>query len=117
MKNEVTIDIKHLRNIPTDIVINYIIPYTYQIQPRELLIDIISFQKDFALIDTLYAFDYNYQILLNDLLYYFNDKKFKTKTSAKTSVKTKIKTKIKIIWGLLTVYERTRFINNCINDN
>jgi hypothetical protein len=113
MKNEVTIDIKHLRNIPTDIVINHIIPYTYQIQPRELLIDIISFQKDFDLIDTLYAFDYNYQILLNDLLFYFNDKKFKTKTC----IKTKIKTKIKFIWGLLTVYERTRFINNCINDD
>jgi hypothetical protein len=113
MKNEVTIDIKHLRNIPTDIVINHIIPYTYQIQPRELLIDIISFQKDFDLIDTLYAFDYNYQILLNDLLFYFNDKKFKTKTC----LKTKIKTKIKFIWGLLTVYERTRFINNCINDD
>jgi len=61
MINEVTKDIKHLRNIPNDIVINHIIPYTYQIQPSELLLDIVSFKKFFDLIDNFYSFDYNYQ--------------------------------------------------------
>jgi hypothetical protein len=114
MINEVTKDIKHLRNIPNDIVINHIIPYTYQIQPSELLLDIVSFQKDFDLIDNLYAFDYNYHILLKDLFCFFNHKKIRTKTKIKIT----IKSKVKIIWGLLNVYERTRFINNyCIDDD
>ena len=54
-----------LKLLPSDIIINHIIPYTYQIQPSELLLDIVSFQKDFDLIDNFYAFDYNYHILLH----------------------------------------------------
>ena len=69
---ESVIDEKYIRKIPYDVIINNIIPYTYNPIPVELMIDIYSYKKDLNMIKNIYAFDYNYIILFNDLMYYMN---------------------------------------------
>jgi hypothetical protein len=103
---ECKIDRKYLQKIPYDIIINHIIPYTYQIKPKPLLLDIISFKKDLDIIKNIYIFDYNFNILLHDLLLFCDDEfdKFHSNTSLK----------VKTMWGLLSIRQRTRFINNHI---
>ena len=51
-----------MEKLPSEIVTEKIIPYTYEPQPKELLDDIVSFNKIFSLLDELY----------NDL--YYSDK-------------------------------------------
>jgi len=69
---ESVIDEKYIRKIPYDVIINNIIPYTYNPIPVELMIDIYSYKKDLNMIKNIYAFDYNYGVLFHDLLYYIN---------------------------------------------
>jgi hypothetical protein len=63
----------YIKKIPTEIIINNILPYTYETKPTELLLDIISFRTDYNIIINLYAFSYNYRILLFDLIYFCNN--------------------------------------------
>jgi hypothetical protein len=107
MIKELNIEIKYLQKIPTEILVNYIIPYTYQPQRKDLLKDIISFKKDFDIIKNIYTFDYNFQILLNDLLLFWDTEKGHTFLSITHP-------RIKKLWGLLTIIQRTRFINKYI---
>lgn len=96
----------YLRKIPNDIIINHIIPYTYQTQTKNLLLDIISFTKDFDIIKNIYTFDYNFNILLQDLLLFCDDElDLFLSISNPTNKK---------LWGLLSIYQRTRFINKHI---
>jgi hypothetical protein len=67
---EPIINEKYIRRIPYDVIINNIIPYTYNPIPTELMIDIYSYKKDLNMIKNIYAFDFNYGILFNDLMYY-----------------------------------------------
>lgn len=106
MVNELTIEIKNLQKIPSDILVNHIIPYTYQTQDKALLSDIISFKKDLDIIKNIYTFDYNFLILLNDLLLFCD-----TEVRNFLSI---TQPKIKKLWGLLTIIQRTRFINKYI---
>lgn len=69
---ESVIDEKYIRRIPYDVIINNIIPYTYNPIPVELMIDIYSYKKDLNMIKNIYAFDFNYGILFNDLMHYIN---------------------------------------------
>jgi membrane-anchored glycerophosphoryl diester phosphodiesterase (GDPDase) len=69
---ESVIDEKYIRKIPYDIIINNIIPYTYKPISVELMIDIYSYKKDLNMIKNIYAFDFNYGILFNDLMHYIN---------------------------------------------
>lgn len=69
---ESVIDEKYIRKIPYDVIINNIIPYTYNTIPPVLMIDIYSYKKDLNMIKNVYAFDYNYKVLFNDLMYYIN---------------------------------------------
>lgn len=69
---ESVIDEKYIRRIPYDVIINNIIPYTYNPIPVELMIDIYSYKKDLNMIKNIYTFDFNYGILFNDLMYYIN---------------------------------------------
>uniref|UniRef100_A0A6C0DM87 Uncharacterized protein n=1 Tax=viral metagenome TaxID=1070528 RepID=A0A6C0DM87_9ZZZZ len=69
---ESAIDEKYIRRIPYDVIINNIIPYTYNPIPTELMIDIYSYKKDLNMIKNIYAFDFNYGILFHDLMYYIN---------------------------------------------
>jgi hypothetical protein len=96
----------YLRKIPNDIIINHIIPYTYQTQTKNLLLDIISFKKDFDIIKNIYTFDYNFNILLQDLLLFYEDElDLFLSISNLTNKK---------LWGLLSISQRTHFINKHI---
>jgi len=106
MENELELKLKHLQKIPNEVIINHIIPFTYQTQHKDLLTDIISFKKDFDIIKNIYVFDYNLHILLNDLLLFFD-----SEVPIFLSI---LQPKIKKLWGLLTIIQRTRFINKYI---
>ena len=66
------IDIKYVKTIPEEIINNFIIPYTYEVKPQVLLLDILTFQEDYNIIKNLYAFSYNYSVLLHDLVCFCN---------------------------------------------
>jgi hypothetical protein len=102
-----------LKLLPNEIIINHIIPYTYQIQSKELVMDIITFQKDFNIIQNIFVFDYNYKILLNDLELFCSENK-KINSSKHLNSNISIKRKTRLIWGSLTPNERNMFINNYI---
>ena len=69
-----TIKREYIDRLPSEIIINNILPYTYEKKPSELLLDIRTFKTDFNILINLYAFNYNYRILLFDLLYFCNNK-------------------------------------------
>ena len=132
----------YIKKIPTEIIINNILPYTYETKPTELLLDIISFRTDYNIIINLYAFSYNYRILLFDLIYFCNNSIYiddsitlKLQNLLKRNYilsqfsndqlvyfiyttfhekRRNILSQIKFIWGLLTVHERNEFINRII---
>lgn len=60
---------KYLHKLPIDM-LRYILPYTYNVQSKELLRDIRSYVEDYGLIDSVYSTQYNYNILLCDLEIY-----------------------------------------------
>jgi hypothetical protein len=127
--------------IPEDIIINHIMPYTYQKQSEDLLLDIKTFCQDFEIIKNIYVYSYNYSILLYDLILFCNDfifiheivsEKFKNilmrhyvlsnytnnrinlfvyENYHENKRRKNIMLRIKFLWGLLTRFERTRFIN------
>jgi hypothetical protein len=134
-----------LEIFPFDVVCNHILPYTYQPQSHKLLQDIRSYYTDMKLLDNIYLFDFNYVVLFNDLVkfcnsgqipHYYIGKKFFTilqrnfKLSNCSFGKIQhfvfvvfyihshddLPRKIKFLWGLLTIEERTQFINMYIQD-
>jgi hypothetical protein len=136
---------KYIKLLPEEIIINNIIPYTYNIQEKDLLFDIKNYTNDLNLIKIPYTYDYNFHILLHDLIQFCNnrltplydvDEKFyniikrhiKYKDYNKILINDllffKINTfngnilkKIRFLWGLFTPIERTQFINTYILDD
>lgn len=134
--------VEDIKKIPTEIIINKILPYTYETKPTELLLDIITFRTDLNIILNLYAFSYNYRILLFDLISFCNNSiyihdsitlKFQNLLKRNfilsyfsneqllyfiyTTFHEKRRntlSQIKFIWGLLTIHERNEFINRII---
>jgi hypothetical protein len=133
-------EINYIQNLPEDVVINHIIPYTCQVQPRSLLSDIRSFVNDYTLVESIYMTQFNSLILLNDLLRFCHinlhvsygiENIFETilrrhltifgkseeylinhvRINFHRNVKVRTERKIKFIWALLTRQERTQFIN------
>ena len=142
MNNTIMIS-KNLGTVPLDVIINNIIPYTYHKQPQNLLIDIRTFKSDYSLVDSIYSTQYDNTILLNDLLRFCNinispsygiknifenvlRRNFIISNKSHEylitlvivhfhrNVNVNTERKIKFIWGLLTPYERTAFINKYI---
>ena len=135
------IDIKYVKTIPEEIINNFIIPYTYEVKPQALLLDILTFQEDYNIVKNLYAFSYNYSVLLYDLVRFCNSNTYihdsitiTFKNIVKRSIvlsnctnnklacfiyenfhenkrHNRILPRIKFLWGLLTQSERTEFIN------
>jgi hypothetical protein len=128
-----------INKLPDDVIINHILPYTYERQPRKLLNDIRSFAKDYSLIESIYMTQFNELVLLYDLLrflYPCYGKKniienvlrrhfhLKNKTGEylinvlivcfERNLEINTERKIKILWGLLKPMERTQFINKYI---
>jgi hypothetical protein len=63
---------KLMKKIPYYVIHRCIIPYTYELQPRRLLVDIRSFVNDYAMLENTYLLMYNSRILFNDLIFYCN---------------------------------------------
>jgi hypothetical protein len=76
MKNKLIInkiaDINYLKNLPFDVIVNHILPYTYSPQSRELLHDIRSFKLDYLLIESEYQTEYNDIMLIYDIYNFCN---------------------------------------------
>jgi len=129
--------------LPVDVIINHILPYTYEPQPLKLLADIRSFYTDYNLLENTYMFDYNNAVLLFDILTFCNSSRqpiyqmsdyfiyVLTRNFTLSSytggglqlfvfnkyfrdLPDNQDSKIKFLWGLLTPRERTLFINKFI---
>jgi len=136
-KNELNIQL--FKRLNDDVIINHIIPYTYNIQPSELLFDIKNFYSELSIIENAYTFDYNHYILFYDLVNFCNQcvtlnynlqKRFEIilrrnfNLSLKSysylnnlvfvhfyrDVSLNMNRKLRFVWGLLTPNERTKFI-------
>jgi hypothetical protein len=133
--------------VPYDVIINHILPYTYQPQRKKLLLDIKSFVIDFGLIYNTYMTQYNECVLLHDLLKYcrvdvtpaygevnvferllrrhfiiYNktDEELHNivRSTFYINLENNANKKARFIWGLLTRFERTGFFNTYIlNDD
>ena len=151
---------KRIQNLPLELRLWCIIPYTYQLQNKELLRDIRSYHKDKNILDNIYGTQYNNNILLHDLKqfcllteiplyivldnpdevnnisiedlplcftiwsrYYANQQLDNVKLMNEmipfitSRIDSSLSRKIQFIFGLLTVEERTQFIERYILDN
>lgn len=121
-----------MNKLPDELINNHIIPFTYNLKDKKHLIDIRSFVRDYNILENMYFTEYQSIVLLNDLhLFLFDSNKYifsrfnrmKNKNNLEVCyyeiIFFKEKTinterKIRLIWGLLTPIERTRFINKFI---
>ena len=122
-----------LHKIPNDIIINHIIPFTYRIQPKKLLRDIISFYRDYEIVLNYYPFEYNDYILSSDLIHFthnnilFSDTdgivslfkrlffyNIKNKNNLYNNLITNPLKVSRILFGLFTPNERKRFLHKYI---
>jgi hypothetical protein len=111
------IDPRFISNLPIELV-NHIITYTYNIQSKDLLLDIRSYIIDYSILENYYNVEYNGCILLYDLFLFCNKGKFPLTNKFKNSINNhSFDNKIRFLWGLLTPLERTRFINEYIIDD
>lgn len=135
-----TIDILTYKcRIPYDVVRRHIIPYTYLPQSDELLWDIRHYKPDINILESIYYTQYNEFILLTDLLmfhgYTYNMiyisaemlelfKRYIMLTKMdniylnnymKICCRTRRRKRvIKFIWGLMTIDERNKFMNDFV---
>jgi len=134
---------KLIDRLPFDVIVNHILPYTYNPQPKNLLLDIRSYVNDYALVESVYITQYNEFVLLHDLKkycgaylnpYFGMNNNFYSILRRHVSIKNQseetlinmvrnnfqrnleinTERKVKFVWGLLTPTERTDFINNFI---
>ena len=61
-----------LRKIPDDVIINHIIPYTYEKKPIRHMADIRDFYESYRTISEYYYTELNEYILLRDIVYFYN---------------------------------------------
>lgn len=132
-----------MRYLPYYLVHRCIIPYTYELQPKQLRMDIRSFRVDYSLVENIYYTMYNSSILFTDLVQYCNGagedidelspkyiKILRRHIALKNKTDEFIQSlelhnrfgvgprtharRSRIIWGLLTPSERNEFINTYI---
>ena len=101
-----------MENIPYDIIINHIIPYTYNIQPKIVLDDIKNYYKiKSKIMDNTYSTTIKLEILaffyfksmLNTILH----RHFIQKYTFDNIKSAPLEKKFNILFGLLTEEERT----------
>jgi hypothetical protein len=144
MQREINVEL--INRLPFDIVVNHILPYTYNIQPPRLLRDIRSFCADYSFLENIYAFDFNYDVLFYDLTCFCNRTRhpnfnmhedfgsllrrlfrFKHYTYSqlnnivfilfhRNAIANPIR-KIRMLWALFKPKERTLFINRYLSEN
>jgi hypothetical protein len=59
-----------MKYLPYYLVHRCIIPYTYELQPKQLMLDVRSFSTDFSILDNVYACNYTSSIMFNDIVHY-----------------------------------------------
>ena len=108
-----------------------ILPYTYLPQSKELMSDVRSYVSDYRIIENVYAFDYNDNILMTDLVNFCVNKDFSLQQRRMlvnlSAVDMYLQTgyfpnpnmdnherRARLIWGILTREQRTQFINEYI---
>jgi hypothetical protein len=137
------IDIKLLNALPFDIIMNHILPFTYLQQSPKLMMDIRSFYSDFSILENAYTYDFNYDVLIYDLICFCNrsripsynmhkcfgkllNRMFKMKKWSYVRCNNFVFTvfhrdvilnpnrKIRFLFGILEPRERTMFINKFV---
>ena len=108
-----------------------LLPFTYCPQSKELMSDVRSYVVDYRIIENVYAFDYNDNILMTDLVNFCVNKNFSLQQRRLLgnlhAVDMYLQTgyfpdtnmdnherRSRLIWGLLTRKQRTQFINEYI---
>ena len=71
MSTEIIKYIETKMKIPYAVIHRHIIPYTYLLQSKELLRDIRSYNQDYNIIMNYYHTQYNDNILIADILFYY----------------------------------------------
>lgn len=123
-----------MNKLPIDLIHNHIMPFTYQLQDKNHLLDIRSFVSDYNILEHLYFCDYSSIVLLNDLeIFIYESNKYIFSRFKIMKDKNKLEVcyheimffkdntinverKIRLIWGILIPFERTKFINKFIID-
>lgn len=110
---------KYMRKLPEDIIQFVIIPFTYSPQPKEHLLEIRSFVSELRMVDSIYATQYNYNILLHDLLLYTKDITHIGENLNNTASldEDRIYGYCRRIWGQLNTLGRSQFISRFILDD
>ena len=108
-----------------------LLPYTYLPQSKELMLDVRSYVSDYRIIENVYAFDYNDNILMTDLVNFCVNKDFSLQQRRMlgnlSAVDMYLQTgyfpdtnmdnherRARLILGILTREQRTQFINEYI---
>lgn len=71
MSTDIIEYIENKTKIPYAVIQRHIIPYTYLPQSKQLLRDIRSYTQDYNIISTTYYTQYNDNILIADILFYY----------------------------------------------
>ena len=116
-----------MERIPFDVIINHIIPYTYNVQSNTLLEDIISY---YTIKKILLDEKYDEHIIKHEILAVFYDNKPKLYTILHRHFKMKLKQmdyniiynysnkkRFNILFGLFTKEERIYFLEYLFRDN
>jgi hypothetical protein len=93
-----------LKIIPTDIFNQIIMPFTYNVQNKNLLKDIKSYTSTRIILDDFYLFEYNYSILLTDLMGFFDIHCVHMRN------RYKISSYVNILWGKTSPKKRLQFL-------
>lgn len=124
--NILKICIPRIKDIPIDIWINHIMPYTQSPQPRELLIDIRDYVSSLDEISHFLHYQYrliryyittypvNYLVMILKRLYMLNTKDDDNIKHIYSNIIQQYNLSTGLLWGLLTPMERARFFNNVI---
>ena len=121
----------NLIGVDEKVIQHVLLPFTYCPQPKELVYDIRSYVADYRIIENVYVFNFNDNILMTDLVNFCVNQDFslqqKRLLGNLTSVDMYLQTgyfrntnmdnherRARLLWGLLTREQRTEFINEYI---
>ena len=116
-----------MERIPFDVIINHIIPYTYNVQSNILLEDIKNY---YTIKEILMDKKYDTNMIKHEILAVFYDNQTKLSTILHRHFQIKLKKKdyniiynfsnnkrFNILYGLFTKEERTNFLEYMLRDN
>jgi len=114
------------KRIPWYVIHKHIIPYTYHLQPKHLLMDIRSFNVDYSILNDMYHTHYTSSIMYHDLQSYCRNN-YTLSTNEREQLQPHLTLdnpftitsqmhlrRSRRIWGRLTPLHRTEFINKYI---